>query len=166
MIQIIENKIIAELNERALYSDRLRQFHNLHSSYVDQPQVLLNVILKNSYIRPHSHYSETGPEYLFLINGTCVLVEFDDFGLVTRAHILTAQSSGAPQTNFGVKIHPNTWHTIYSVTESCTLLEVKAGPFAPEKSKVYPNWAPNEGSDSAYVYLINLIKTCNLLVKI
>jgi hypothetical protein len=40
---------------------------------------------------------------------------------------------------------------------SCVLLEVKAGPFDPNKPKELAPWAPDEGSASYQSYLKQLI---------
>lgn len=152
-----------ELTHRAVKSPRLRQHLNLHESYSEACQRLLNAIEPDSYIRPHSHSQDQGAETIFALRGLMALICFDDVGTV-----LSVKQFGVGDYEIernmalGVEVLPGTWHTVVALEHGSVLLEIKGGPFNPESPKLPALWAPEEASELSSGYLTSLKKSCGL----
>lgn len=145
------------LTEQAVASPRLRQHWNLHQNYQDLCQRLFNAIEPDSYIRPHCHGVAQGVESIFAIRGLMALVSFDDNGNVLQVQKFGAGiHASSPDVMAGFEISPSEWHTVVSMEPGSILLEVKSGPFDPESPKFLAAWAPEEGSEAAFIYLHSL----------
>ncbi len=148
-----------QLTKQAVGSVRLRQHLNLHQNYEEPCQRLLNAIEPNSYIRPHSHGIEQGPETLFAIRGLMALILFSHDGKIQRVLRFGAGvHSLDPSVLAGVEILPGEWHTVISLEHASILLEMKGGPFNPVAPKYPAFWAPEEDSDQALNYFVSLVK--------
>ena len=140
------------LVRKAGASPRLRAHLNLHSSFEEPCQRLLNAIEPDSYIRPHSHPDYTTNETLLAVRGRFVLVEFSAAGEVCST------------TTFGMgwgeavicEVAPSEWHTVLSLEPGSVLFEAKAGPFTPQAAKSYASFAPPEEDREAARYLDRL----------
>ena len=139
-----------DLTAKAKVSPRLRLNFNLHIDYSDPCQKFLNAIEPNSYIRPHRHLIEHGVEFLSVLRGEFALIIFGDDGEIEKITKLKLNSINEPNA---VEIDPTLWHTIISIASGGVLLEVKAGPFNPEKAKDFATWAPEEGTQDSLKYL-------------
>lgn len=135
----------------------MRQHLNIHQSYEDACQRLLNAIGTDSYIRPHRHALDPKTETLFAIRGEFALVLFDDCGTPGAIVRFGTNELGVTQ-NAGIELPPGSWHTVLALTEGAVLLEVKAGPFKVDAAKEFAPWAPGEGSDEAQAYFLALRK--------
>jgi cupin fold WbuC family metalloprotein len=83
------------------------------------------------------------------------LVTFDDAGAVQGVLRLAADGYGGDAA-VGAEVPANVWHTVVALEPGCVLLEVKAGPFDPNRPKDLAAWAPEEGSPEASIYLREL----------
>ncbi len=146
-----------KLTQKAVESPRLRQHLNLHQSYSESCQRLLNAIEPESYIRPHSHSHEQGAETMIALRGLMALVCFDNLG-----NVLSVKRFGAGNyeirydVSLGVEIPPGAWHTVVALDRGSVLLEIKSGPFNPDAPKFLAPWAPEEGSEVSLDYLTSL----------
>lgn len=141
------------LASQAKNSPRFRQHYNIHKSYQDNCQILLNAIQPDSYIRPHCHGLDQGAETLFALQGLMVLICFNDSGKVLNTSRFGAgYSSAEPDVLLGVEIPPGIWHTVVALESDSVLLEIKGGPFDPLASKFPAVWAPEEGSSGSAAY--------------
>lgn len=147
----VDEKLIAELGRQAAMSPRRRQHHNLHTSYGDPCQRLLNFLWHDSYIRPHRHAADPKEETLIVLRGDMGCIRFDADGRIIERTYLSA-GGDCP----AVVVEPSEWHTIVALTESAVLLETKAGPFDPAAAKEPASWAVDEGTDAAPAYLQSL----------
>ena len=147
----------AELLLEASNSERQRQHRNIHKSYDENCQRLLNAIELDSYIQPHRHLLDPKPETLIAILGCFALYIFDEFGRVENI-IKIGSEKYLPTlaTCVGVEIPPKSWHTIVALEPNSILFEMKSGPFDPSRAKELAKWAPSEDSPSAKVYLQDL----------
>ena len=148
-----------ELFNEATQSPRQRQHRNIHSSYDDPCQRLVNAIGINSYIRPHRHLIDPKNETLIALQGLFALLTFDNQGRIreiirfgTEAHL------GIDVLSVGVDIPPDIWHSVIALSSNSILMELKAGPFRPYSAKELASWAPEEGSPESIEYLQNLKK--------
>ena len=139
------------LSSAARASPRARQHLNLHASYDDPCQRLLNAVLPHSYIRPHRHADNPKQETLIALRGTFGAFLFAEDGRV----VLAATLGGEPAIP-ALEVDPREWHTVIALSEDAVLLETKGGPFDPAAAKELAPWAPEEGSDEAMCYLAGL----------
>ena len=154
-MKFFSDRDLKEISERAASNSRGRQHLNLHKAYSDKCQVLFNTIFPGSYIRPHRHILGAGDEILIVMSGRCGLISFSNSGAVESAQVITPMSEHLSPC-FGVQIPAGRWHTILPL-EMTVLLEIKEGPFVPEKAKEFPIWAPSEGSVEVSEYYSFLI---------
>ena len=135
-----------------------RQHHNIHETYEDPCQRLLNAIEINSYIRPHRHSLDPKVETLIAVRGFFALITFCDDGSVEKiVRFGTENYQNDKSNSVGVELQPRTWHTILALVSDSILFELKAGPFNPHAAKEFASWAPEEdSSEEAQAYLQKL----------
>jgi cupin fold WbuC family metalloprotein len=126
---------------------------NLHASWRDANQRLMNAVEPESYIRPHRHSLDPKIESLIALRGRFGVLIFGGQGQITESVIL---GSGAAGDCSLVQIRPDQWHTVVSLEPGSILFEAKAGPFDPVTAKEFAPWAPAEGDASAVEYLDRL----------
>lgn len=151
MSRLISPDMMDSLGAAAWTSPRGRQHLNLHASYDDPCQRLLNAVLPHSYIRPHRHACDPKQETLIALRGTFGAFIFDDEGEVVLAARL-----GEGSATSAIEVDPGEWHTVVALSEDAVLLETKGGPFDPNAAKEPAHWAPEEGADAAAAYLAGL----------
>ena len=160
-MKLISQDYLDELTSQASTNPRLRQHRNLHQSYDDPCQRLLNAIELGSYIQPHRHLSEPRDELLVAVRGLMALIKFDDEGNTTQIARL-----GTKQFDFETfpmaEVLSGEWHTVVALTAGCILLEIKRGPFDPNQRKDLAHWAPEENTREVSAYLKRLEKECEL----
>lgn len=133
-----------QLLEKANKSERKRAHHNLHTSFDDPTQRLCIALMKGTYVRPHQHVGPTSWELILILKGTVGIIIFDDDGIILDKDILTPGGSIS-----GLELKPNTWHTVYPVTEEAIIIEVKQGPYDPQNAANFATWAPMETDSSS-----------------
>lgn len=151
-VQLVDQALLAALVDAAGAAPRRRQHRNLHASYGEACQRLLNAIEPDSYIRPHRHSLDPKTETLVALRGLFALVLFEDDGAVREVLCFgTEQYRDARAA--AVELAPHAWHTVLALVPGAVLLELKAGPFDPGAAKELATWAPEEGSGDAAAYL-------------
>ena len=83
-------------------------------------------------------------------------IEFGDKGEIQDVQIFGTERYGMALA-IGLEINPETWHTVVALEPGSMLLEVKAGPFDPDKPKEPAPWAPEESSDKVSSYMAQLL---------
>lgn len=156
-MKVFTQQELNELTGLAKASSRLRQHRNVHKSYQDPCQRLLNAIEPGSYIRPHRHKSDPRDEMLVAVRGLMALVTFDNDGTVAGVVKLGTERYGANACPVA-ELSSNVWHTVVALESGCVLLEIKAGPFDPDQPKDLASWAPEENSEEAQAYLSKLLE--------
>jgi cupin fold WbuC family metalloprotein len=154
-MKVFDTPYFESLTNQAKGGRRRRQHRNVHDSYRDPCQRLFNAIEPGSYIRPHRHAADPREELLVAIRGSMALVTFNDEGAVHGVLRLAADGYGVDAA-VGAEVPANLWHTVVALEPGCVLLEVKAGPFDPNRPKDLAAWAPEEGSPEASIYLREL----------
>lgn len=151
---IIDNQTLDGLCQQAKNSLRRRQHLNIHSSYQENCQRLLNAIQPSSYIAPHRHSAGNKQELLVAIRGSFSLITFDDHGNFIRSSSFGSELYADELcSNAGVEIPPNVWHTVLAKQENSILLEVKEGPFVSDDAKEIALWAPQDHSPEVDSFL-------------
>lgn len=158
-MHFIDDNFLDEISGQAKSSNRLRQHYNLHLSYDEPCQRILNAIEPKSYIRPHRHTLDPKTELLCALRGKFLTVLFNDEGEVSDTFSLLANGVGC---GIAIELDPGTWHTVISLQSGSVLLEVKTGPFDPLQAKEYPIWAPAEDSNLSKKYFDNLVKSLGI----
>lgn len=140
---------IEDLVAQARARPRRRRHLNLHAGYDEPVQRFLNAVEPDSYVQPHRHGPEKGPETTFCLTGRAACVTFDDAGTIEGIYLLDPDAG-----QFGVEIAPGTWHMIVSLATGTVLLEIKQGPYDPDRAKSFAPWAPREGDDAVPDFLM------------
>lgn len=153
--------MVSGLLEEASTSNRGRSSVNLHVSFADPCQRLMNAIGDSSYIQPHRHSLDPKTETLVAIKGLFALLIFDDFGAISRVIKFGSEKYNNDFIGLGVELKPAIWHTVVPLAENSIIFECKSGPFDPRLAKELASWAPAEGSPAAIEYFRYLKNICN-----
>lgn len=146
-IQLIDTKLLDLLSNAARTAPRLRKNHNLHQSYADPCQRLLNAVEPGSYVRPHRHLEQAKPECFVLLRGRMAVLLFADHGEVTQI-IHLSKDSGC----LAVDIPAGAWHSLVSFETGTVFFETKPGPYHALSDKDFAPWAPAEDSPDSEDY--------------
>jgi cupin fold WbuC family metalloprotein len=153
-IQFLTTELISRVLEEARRSPRRRMNYNFHSGPEESAHRFLNVLLENTYIRPHRHLDPPKSEMFLVLEGKVRLWCFGEAGHVTADYTLAA---GQPDLPSAIDLPPGIWHTATAVSEYAVCLEVKSGPYHPASDKEFAAWAPPEGDPSCVEVLAKLL---------
>ena len=132
---------LERLAAEARAAARRRKNLNLHASFDDPVQRLLNALEPGTYVRPHRHATPAKWELMTIVSGRAVLLVLSDDGVVQQRIDLDHDTPI-------VEIPPATWHMLAALEPGTVLLEVKPGPYGPTAPGDSADWAPAEGSDA------------------
>jgi cupin fold WbuC family metalloprotein len=149
-VQPITSALFDKVATLAAESPRLRMNHNFHAGMADNPHRLLNVLLRETYVRPHRHSDPPKAESFLVLEGVADVILFDDDGDVKARYRLGEES--AEGRLWGVDIAPGVWHTILPRSARVICFEVKPGPWIPATDKEFASWAPAENDPGAAMY--------------
>ena len=125
MIQI-DKKLINDLFDKAVVSDRKRMNYDLRTSSNDGSQRMLNALLPGTSVPVHRHPRSN--ENVLLLQGKLVEVIYDVAGNESeRIHL--DPSVG----NFGCVVPAGAWHTV-EVLEPSVIYEAKDGKYGEDGS--------------------------------
>ena len=126
MIQI-DKKLINDLFDKAVVSDRKRMNYDLRTSSNDGSQRMLNALLPGTSVPVHRHPRSN--ENVLLLHGKLVEVIYDVAGNESeRIHL--DPSVG----NFGCVVPKGAWHTV-EVLEPSVIYEAKDGKYGEDGSE-------------------------------
>ncbi len=146
-MKLIGKELYSTLTGEASKSDRKRTHYSLHPDLDDKIHRLCLAIDRGSYIRPHRHPELWKWEFFVILQGSAIILTFDEKGQVTEKVSL---SNNGPL--YAVEIPSNTWHTMAAQENGTLLLEVKPGPFSPPFEHDFAQWAPREGDVKAKMF--------------
>lgn len=152
----ITEDILRSLSSQAIGSTRKRTNYNFHTFAADPLQRMLNALEPDSYVQPHKHENPDKREAFVILKGTVAVFTFNEQGSVTDYIQLNYEKG-----NYGVEISPGIWHTIVAMEPYSVLYELKDGPYQSAADKVFADWAPEEGTEEGYQYLVSLKKQLN-----
>ena len=119
----IDNILLDDLYEQALFSERLRMNRDLRTSSADGSQRMLNALQPGTKVPIHRH-RETA-ESVICLQGCMDVVVYDDYAVEThRMRLCPAEGK------YGVQLPLGTWHTV-EVYEPTAIFEAKDGAFEP-----------------------------------
>ena len=151
-VQVVDQHALDALTILAKASSRLRQHQNLHRSYEDPCQRLLNAVEPGSYLRPKRDVTVPRDKLLVALRGRFALLRFDDGGSITGVVEFAAGGVGG----MAVEVAPTCWNTVVSLKTGSVLLEVRPGPFDPDHLGDFAPWAPEPEGAGAAEYLQRL----------
>ena len=146
MIQI-DKKLINDLFDKAVVSDRKRMNYDLRTSSNDGSQRMLNALLPGSIVPIHRHpYSN---ENVLLLCGKLVEVIYDADGNETeRIHL--DPSVG----NFGCVVPAGAWHTV-EVLDPSVIYEAKDGKYGEDGSETFDDYKAKIAQDPSQASFSN-----------
>ncbi|EOH0514911.1 WbuC family cupin fold metalloprotein [Vibrio fluvialis] len=112
-------------------SSRRRSHFNLHQSYDEKVQRLVISLVKGSFVEPHYHSLPHQWESFFVLEGKIEVKIYTYEGEIISSCLI-----GDNQEFQFIEIQPEEIHSVKCISEVATILEIKEGPFVPEKSKV------------------------------
>jgi len=140
-LQLVGAAQFSELTSQAAAAPRKRSHLLLHAGPDDQVQKLIIAAQPGTYVRPQQHGAQW--EMLVLQSGCMDIVTFDaDATVLSRMTLDRA----API----VQIPLTVWHTSVAREPDTIVLEIKPGPYAPNR---FAEWAPEEGGERAGPFL-------------
>jgi cupin fold WbuC family metalloprotein len=151
-MKTIDHNLLDRLSAQAKGSPRLRRNLNLHASYDEPCQRLLNALEPGTYVRPHRHLAKPKPECFIGVRGRMALILFDEQGGITRTLLF-----GPDEAAVGADLPAGVWHSVVCLAEGSVFFETKPGPYVPMTDKDLAPWAPAEGSAEAAAYLARLM---------
>lgn len=138
MIQI-DKKLINELFDKAVVSDRKRMNYDLRTSSNDGSQRMLNALLPGSIVPIHRHPHSN--ENVLLLCGKLVEVIYDAKGNETeRIHLDPSVGS------FGCVVPVGAWHTV-EVLEPSVIYEAKDGKYGEDGSETFDEYKAKVAQD-------------------
>lgn len=146
MIQI-DKKLINDLFDKAVVSDRKRMNYDLRTSSNDGSQRMLNALLPGSIVPIHRHPNSN--ENVILLCGKLVEVLYDEEGNETeRIHL--DPSVG----NFGCVVPAGAWHTV-EVIEPSVIYEAKDGKYGEDGSETLDEYKAKVAQDPSQTSFSN-----------
>lgn len=124
---LIDDLFLNQIQTQAKESPRLRMNYNLHDSFEEKAQKLLNVLEPGTQFKIHRHSDSIA--CVFILRGKVDYIFYNEQGEETERFHLDAS-----QGNYGVKIPVGTWHSM-EVLEPSAIYEVKDGPYRPLSEK-------------------------------
>ena len=135
----IDEKLINDLFDKAVASDRKRMNYDLRTSTNDGSQRMLNALLPGSIVPIHRHPKSN--ENVILLCGKLVEVIYDAEGNETeRIHL--DPSVG----NFGCVVPAGSWHTV-EVLEPSVIYEAKDGKYGEDGSETFDEYKAKVAQD-------------------
>lgn len=147
----LNEKIVMEGIAASRNSPRKRIILPIHRTQDAEVQRMINFMQPGTYIRPHIHPMDGASESLVLIKGQIDMVLFEEHGKIRSQHTVKAGS-----INCVFDIEPNIWHSFVVTQANTILFECKKGPYSSISDKHFAEWAPEEGSKEADIWLQSL----------
>ena len=158
-IKIIDREVLSKLTAQAMAHPRLRKNLNLHETYDDLSQRMLNAMEPGTYLRPHRHLVDAKPESFVGLIGKLALITFLDDGEIDKIY-----PYGPEEDILCIDLPPGVWHTVVCLESGSVLYETKPGPFVPLTAEDMAPWAPLPDTAEAVKYLDKLIEAVRTLI--
>jgi len=121
---IIDEQLLDEISVEASENNRLRKNFNLHNSFDDKVQRLLNALEPGTEVPIHRHLNTV--ETYFVIRGSLIVSIYDDMKKPVRTVTLNPTDG-----KYGVTIPEGEWHSVEVIDKGTVIFEVKEGPYIP-----------------------------------
>ena len=140
-MQLINDRLLAELHEKARANERLRTNYDMRTTPNDGSQRILNVLEPGTHVPIHRHVKTA--ESVVCLEGCLDWVFYEELPTVVSggpvhdgetvvdetAFVESARFRICPREKlYGIQIPPMTWHSI-EVHEPSTIFEAKDGAY-------------------------------------
>jgi cupin fold WbuC family metalloprotein len=149
--RIINQKDLNRLSQEAQSNSRLRKNLNLHELN-DPIQRFFNALEPGTYVQPHRHTAPPKRETFIFIQGSFLVVLFDDTGEITDVIRFCKED----RSNIVMDLQPNVWHSLICEEPETVYFEIKDGPYEVTTDKDFAPWAPTPNSPPVQIYLTEL----------
>jgi len=152
-LNILSTDLFEEGVRLSRLSPRKRIILPIHKSSDASMHRMLNFIQPGSYIRPHNHSLSNKTESVVVLQGAIQFFTFNEKG-----EVLTEDIIGGTSKNFGVDIEPTVNHAFFAIQPDTIIFETKPGPYEKATDKLFAEWAPEEGTEEATVFMQSLLE--------
>ncbi|MBI4575102.1 MAG: cupin fold metalloprotein, WbuC family [Planctomycetes bacterium] len=139
----VHREDLRPVREGAARSPRRRSRICAHPGPQDPTQEMINVLARDTIVRPHIHPGRV--ESFHVVEGLLTVVLFEDDGRVMDTVPMGEFRSGR---SFFYRMTRPLYHTTLPESDFVALHEVTQGPFTREGT-VFAGWSPAEGPDGA-----------------
>ncbi|MGD8785279.1 MAG: WbuC family cupin fold metalloprotein [Thioalkalispiraceae bacterium] len=144
----LDDHFFQQLLSTARQSPRKRSHFNLHQQMDEPVQRLCIGLIKGTYVRPHHHPQDTKWELMLCLKGRVCLITFHPDG-----HVLERLQLAPGESITGIELSPNSWHSVFPLSDEAVILEVKQGPYTPANESDFASWSPKEGDAEVRSFL-------------
>ena len=149
----VDTKLIEELGVVARVSPRRRARLCAHKSPADRLHEMLIVLDQDTYIHPHKHANK--PESFHVIEGTAIIIFFEDSGVLADVFEVGDYAS---RKTFYFRNDDARFHTQIITSDRLVFHETTTGPFRREDT-IFAPWAPPESdADGARAFRARLLR--------
>lgn len=142
------------LKRRAIRVRRRRARVLLHGATEAALHEMVIVMSRGQYMPPHRN--DRSAKSWLVLEGSFVLVRFDDYGAIRDHHGLAAGRGGGA---FMARIECPVWHTCIPMTELVVFIETGLGPHVATR---FADWAPAVDDVAAPAYFAALSRAVGL----
>lgn len=125
----ITQALLDSLTEQAKASPRLRMNMDLRNSAEDQSQRMLNAIEPGSPLPIHRHQKTS--ETVVCLRGRLVWEFYDELERICLERIELSPNGPIVALN----VPQGQWHTVKALESGSVIMEVKDGPYEPQRSE-------------------------------
>ena len=144
-IQLINDRLLSDLHDKAKTSPRLRQNFDLRTTPSDTSQRMLNALEPSTHVPIHRHLKTS--ETVICLEGCLDWVFYEELPNLDAGGPIHDGEIAQDETNFketsrfrvcpregtfGIQVPQAAWHSVI-VHEPSTILEAKDGPYIPQK---------------------------------
>lgn len=126
-----------ELFKKSQEHPKKRSAKIFHDDSYEGPQIFLNVIQPESYIRPHFRYQD---ESIIHYKGNLCSIYFNNNGEIINKNLLTKETPY-------LFLPKQTYHTVISLESDSAIWAIVQGPHNPDKFKEFLSNSPEENGD-------------------
>lgn len=123
-MEIINDIILDKITGEAAENPRLRKNFNLHTSYDEPVQRMLNALEPGTKVPVHRHSGVT--ETMIILRGSLHVNIYNREKVVVRKVLLDSGNG-----EYGVSIPAGEWHNVEALENGTVIFEVKEGPYRP-----------------------------------
>lgn len=124
-MDVIDEKLLNEVSQRAKASPRLRMNYNFHEDLNDKCQRLLNALEPGTVMPIHHHKVD---EMFVVLRGRVNVTIHNDAGEVIQSVELSSLKG-----HYAVNIKAGEWHSLTCEEPNTVIMEVKEGPYVPHE---------------------------------
>jgi cupin fold WbuC family metalloprotein len=155
-LPLVDAEMIAFLKEAAARSPLRRARFCAHLSPDAEQHDMLIVSHRDTYVTPHRHLNKS--ETFVLLEGSAVIILFDERGAVEKIVKMGTPASGRP---FFYRMPPRQFHSLSIESELLVFLENTKGPFN-LGDREHARWAPDyKDIENGKAFIASILQRAN-----